>query len=234
MTKKIKCLFKNKMPKFYKRKFRPRRYKKRSYGLSSMSLGSAWKTAKYAAQQVWKLKGLVNSEMMKLDTTGSAVTVTNTGIVTHMTAVPQGDTDASRHGNSIYCRSLNIKGYVRMNASATASIYRLSVIIDTQQVGDTAPSFSDIYESADVNAHLNNTTVGRYKVLKNIVFTLVQGQTDVRYFNINIPMRHHVRYNGTASSDVQKGGIYLVRVSNEGAGFQPADSFEARLSYHDN
>lgn len=223
----------------YKRKYvkrgRRRYYRKKvSGGFGGMSLASAWKTAKWAAQQAWKIKGLVNSEMMKLDTSASGVSIPTTGVVTHMTAVAQGDTDASRHGNSIYVRALNIKGYVRMNSAATASVYRLSVIIDTQQVGDTSPTYSDIYESADVNSHLNNATVGRYKILKNIVLTLVQGQTDVRYFDINIPMRHHVRYNGTATSDVQKGGIYLVRVSNEGVGYTPSDTYEARLSYHDN
>lgn len=218
----------------YKKKYGRRRRRRFARKRGGFSLSSAWKTAKWAAKTAWKLKGLVNSEMMKLDTSASGVSIPTTGVVTHMTAVAQGDSDASRHGNSIYVRSLNIKGYVRMNAAATASVYRLAVIIDTQQVGDTSPSYSDIYESSDVNSHLNNTTVGRYKVLKNIVFTLIVGQSDVKYFDINIPMRHHVRYNGANSSDVQKGGIYLVRVSNEGVGFTPSDSYEARLSYHDN
>lgn len=223
-------------PRKYQRGYKRRSYRKKnsSSGFGGMSLSSAWKTAKWAAQQAWKLKGLVNSEMLKLDILNTGTTISNAGVVTHMSAIAQGDSDSSRHGNSVYCRSLNIKGFVRINASATSTCYRIAVIIDTQQVGDTSPTFSDIYENSDVSSHLNNATVGRYKVIYNKVYTLVPtNDSAIRYFDINLPMRHHVRFNGSASSDVQKGGIYLVRVSNEATNV-PTDNFESRLSYHDN
>ena len=33
--------------------------------------------------------------------------------------------------------------------------------------------------------------------------------------NINRAMRHHIRYNGSANTDIQKGALYSCMVSNE-------------------
>jgi len=227
----------------YKRKYvkrgRRRFYRKKaSGGFGGMSVASAWKTAKWAAQQAWKLKGLVNSEMLKFDTNEAGSTVTSAGTyVSHLTAIAIGDTDNTRTGNSIYVRAVNLHGRVVYNATAgvTPTFLRLMIVIDSQQVGDTLPSIGHVIDTTvgGYQAHMLSTTVGRFKVLYSRIITNDSVQNTVKPFEINLPMRHHVRYNGSAGTDIQRGGIYVLAISSEAVN-GPKLIWNARVSYHDN
>lgn len=206
--------------------------------------GRSWYNRKYSAMdmgkmalsQIWKLKGLVNSELYKLDTV-YANGVIGQGSVVSLHPIAIGDGDNQRTGNSVFVRSWNFKGLLGHNALGNLNqTVRLSVVMDTQQIGDTAPAYTDIYESASPYAHLQSNTVGRFKVLFSRTYTLDAAQALTRLVNINLPMRHHVRFNGSASTDIQKGGLYFCISSDEtgAAGLFPYIQGESRLSYHDN
>lgn len=203
-----------------------------------MSVASAWKTAKWAAQQAWKLKGLINSEMLKVDTLENGTVITSAGTYsTHVTAVAVGDTDQTRTGNSIYVRSVNIRGQLLYNSTAgtTPVACCLMVVIDTQQVGDTGPYIGNVidFSTNGVNAHVAKSTAGRFKILyRRVLFTDSVDRTVVP-IDINLPMRHHVRYNGQNATDIQKGGIYILAGSDQGTN-GPTLKYDCRLSYHDN
>lgn len=221
----------------YKRRRQTRRPMKRRRGFKRRRTG--WggylRTGLSLARQVWKLKGLVNSEMYKYDLVNQTPSPGTTGTVTHLTSVAQGDGDGNRTGNSIFVRALNIRGHVQRNsAGSSVQIVRIAIIMDTQQIADSAPVFSDIYEGTDVLSHLNSDTVGRFKVLYNQVITLDSVSVPLRPFQINLPMRHHVRYNGVNGTDIQRGALYFVAVSSQASANYPAITFDARLSYHDN
>lgn len=214
---------------------RRRRYKKSSGGFGGMSVASAWKTAKWTAQQVWKLKGLVNSEMCKVDYVQNGTNITNAGAIVDLTNIGQGDDENARHGNSIYARSVNWKGYIaRPTTGDVVQIVRLLVIMDTQQVGDTAPTVNNVLESVTPYAHLNTATVGRFKILCNKLISLDTANRLSATFEINLPMRHHIRYNGTTGGDIQRGGLYLGFLSTQATANYPVLYSECRLSYHDN
>lgn len=185
--------------------------------------------------EIYKIKGLVNSEMYKYDQSQTGLSLTNSGGVLHVTSVAQGDGDSARTGNSILARSVNIKGVLKYNSVGTvfAQPCRLIVVIDTQQVGDASPTVATVLEQATTYSHINSDTAGRFKVLYNRVYNLNSGTAAAIPFQINIPMRHHVRYNGTLSTDIQKGGIYFLYMSNESSTY-PTMDYECRLSYHDN
>lgn len=202
------------------------------------AISTAWANRPTVEQLGWavdKLKGLVNSEMFKYDQSQTALNLTNSGGILHLTSVTQGDGDGQRTGNSIFVRSVNIKGVLKFNTSSTSfgQPCRLMVVLDTQQGSDSSPSVLNILESATTYSHLNSETVGRFKILKSYIINLSTGTNPVRPFQINIPMRHHVRFNGTAPTDIQRGGLYFVYMSNEGS-LYPTMDYEARLSYHDN
>lgn len=210
--------------KFYKKRGRKRPWYKKKY--------SAMDAGRYALSQIWKLKGLVNVEKKKLDTISTGSAISNSGTIVHLSAIAQGDGDNNRSGNSVYARSLNLKGTLSMHGSASNTFVRMSLVMDTQQIADTSPSFTDIYENSDINSHLNNTTVGRFKVLCSRTYNLSVTNTN-KILYINKAMRHHIRYNGSASTDQQKGALYLVFVSNEATN-TPNVNYEARLTYIDN
>jgi len=231
------------MPGYKKSRFRKNRSSRRSYRRGGGS--STWarwyqkgitpkESLEYAVQGVKYLSGLVNSEMFKLDTAFSAAALT-TGAVSHVTAVQQGDGDSQRTGNSIFVRSYNLKGSIVHNAAGSNTQFvRVSVVQDKQQIGDTVPAYTDVYESASPYAHLNSNTVGRFKILYSRTYIVNNNDKTSCLLNINIPMRHHVRYNGTAGSDIQKGGLYICTSVDEPTANMPTWSGEMRLSYHDN
>lgn len=198
---------------------------------------SPMQLAKYAAQGVWKLKGLVNSELKKFDINYNASAVLPTGFVSPLMGIAQGDTSSTRDGNSIFVRSLNGKLVFTYNATAGGTQYtRVAIVIDTQQISDTDPGYSDIYDSAAPDytvAHLNPANVGRFKILWTTTFFMDSNKTG-HVLDINIPMRHHIRYNGTTAADYQKGGLYLVYSGNVPAPNYHAFTGQIRISFHDN
>lgn len=224
--------------KTYRRRFAGRRRTGRA------SWGSYFRRGVSAVQNIaslWSairsIKGKINSEMYKLDQSQTGVNLSTTGGVIHCTAVAQGDGDGNRTGNSIFCRALNIKGVLQFNASSAvlSQAIRLIVVRDVQQVGDTSPTCSNLLESITTYSHLNSDTVGRFKVLYNHVFTVDTQNGVMKPFQINLPLYSHARFNGTASTDIQKGGIYFMVLSNVAAASNPPTmDYEMRLSYHDN
>lgn len=222
---------------FYRRRYRKRNFRRRRAAVPWYKRKyNAMQLAAKAAKGVWYLKGLVNSEKFKHDISTSGV-VADSGGLSGLVSISQGDGDGQRTGNSIFVRNISIKGSVDYNpASATIQKVRVMLIIDKQQVGDSPPSPSDVLDTtASVNAPfsmLNDQTVGRFTVLKSRMYMLSSERPSVP-INWNLNMRHHVRYNGSASSDIQKGGIYLLYISNVSATYPTFYRF-VRVSYHDN
>lgn len=188
--------------------------------------------AESALKGVKFIKGLVNSEMLKLDNGGSSAidNVTSNSLIP-LHAIAQGDGDSARTGNSIFARALNGNINFEKHASATYTYVRCMILMDTQQVGDTTPTVLTVLQS-DWASHLNTATVGRFKVLysKIVVLNSARPSVQIKY---NKAMRHHIRYNSTASTDIQKGGIYMLLTSSESTN-TPTVRYNLRLSYHDN
>lgn len=204
----------------------------------------SWYDKKYSAQQLavkaWKatkyLKGLVNSEMLHVDTSFSGTTIPNTGTVTHLTAISQGDTAAGRTGNSLLLRSLTYRARFEINSAVTSNTaITMIVFMDKQQVSDTAPAPGDILTGLSTESLLSLNTGGRFRIMmrKSYVLTPASGGRPAieiaKYFNI----QKHVRYNGTASTDIQKNGLYVLLISSEATNV-PSITGNFRIGYHDN
>lgn len=215
----------------YRRRYRPRRFKRKR---------APWYRRKYNAVQlagkalsgVRYLKGLVNSEMLKVPY-NATINPTNTGSVVHLTAIAQGDDDASRTGNSIFVRRIYGRFIYAHNTAAVNIFNRVVLFIDTQQVGDTPPTAAQLLESGLAISNLNTDTVGRFRILRNWFFTTDGVTKSTPVFNVDVNLRHHVRYNGTTTADIQKGGIYMLFISNQTTN-TPACTYNVQLDYHDN
>jgi len=223
------------------RNYRPRRGGMRARGSRRVRsnytvMGSAGFLAKKALQGVNYIRGLVNSELYKVD--GSInIPAYSTPSITLLTGVAQGDGDGARTGNSIMVKSCDIRSTCVRSSSDTVAVTRVcaAVVEDMQQASDTSPTFLDIFESVDPQTHLNSNTVGRYNILKrwNFILDSVKSQA----FTINFPIYrhvHHCRFNGANASDTQKGHFYLVLWSDHSVTNAPSFYGEWRLNYHDN
>lgn len=203
---------------------------------------TAWYNKKYSAKTLAikalkstrYMRGLINSERMYLDNT---LTLSARNQIFGLTAIAQGDASNNRTGNSVLLRSIYLRGRFEINSSV-ASNTRITclLVVDKQQVADTTPSISDIVTTdTDPDTLLNRNTAGRFKVLwrKNYTLTPASGGRPnielVKYWKLY----KHIRYNGTASTDLQKNGYYFVIITSESTNF-PTVIINARTGYHDN
>lgn len=218
------------------------RYSKRSYGRRRKR--TAWYNRKYSTMQLARkaikgvryLRGLVNSEMLHADTNFTIANITGSGAINHLTNISQGDTAAGRTGNSFLLRSLAYRFKLEINSSVTSNTTITMLILqDTQQVGDTQPSVTDVLSQANTYSLLSTNTAGRFKILKRKSYLLTPasgGRPAIEqkgYMNLY----SHVRYNGTAGSDIQKNGLYVLFISSEATNY-PTISGTFRIGYHDN
>lgn len=186
---------------------------------------AAWSGVKY-------LRTLVNSESFKKDTAVSGNVTTPS--ITHLTAIGQDDTVSGRTGNSILVNSVSGRVSLSANATAVSNIVRVLLVVDRQQVADSSPAIGDILNTNnDVYAHYNVNTLGRFKVLYDKIFTVNTAGKNAVFFKFFKTINDHTKYNGTASSDVQRNGIYVVVVSDNGTN-GPALASSFRVSYRDN
>lgn len=209
-----------------------RRYRKKNVPWYNKKYNAMQLAAK-AARGVWYLKGLVNSEMKHYITANSG-TVNNTGTIVNLCAISQGDSDVgNREGNSIFVRSVFSRIQCVQHASATNTQFRIIFFIDMQQVADTAPSVSNILNSTSCLSSLSTGSAGRYKILKDYCFSTntASGTTrDIKYFT---NLRHHVRFNGSADTDIQKGCLYMLFLSDQATN-TPTLYWNTKIGYHDN
>lgn len=217
---------------YYKRRYKKRPYRKRG-GLTSMfgrmRVGDVARKA-YAGYKY--LRGMINSEKFHI-TTNVAGNVTTTTSVNHLTAVAQGDADPGRSGNSILVRGLSYNYTFTISPSAVASQCRVVVVQDKQQVGDTAPAWTDVFTAATPESLMNVNTLGRFSILYDKVHVLTQTGRQSLTLRGYMKMYSHCRYNGANSTDIQKNGVYLMLVSNEATNV-PTIASNWRIFYHDN
>ena len=220
------------MPKYARRGYKKRRTNRapkhpKSWRDYQVKVGYI---ADKAYQGFKYLRGLVNSEMYKNDTNWTATTLSTSGVIAaNACAIAQGDGISGRTGNSILVKSVNAN--LLFDFGTVDNMVRLMFFIDKQQISDTTPSVTDILESASPTAFLNKNTVGRFSVLYDQKFVLDSAQHRLQIKKVHLGLQHHVRYNGTASTDIQKGSIYMLVIASGSDGTWAGD---LRCNYHDN
>lgn len=209
-----------------RRTFKRRSYKK-SWGSSALSMASkALRMANY-------FKQIINVEH-KHSEVGYLGETVSTGIVTHLTPIATGDDPDERNGTSVLARFLNIRGEIRWNTSSPYQRCRIVIIRDNQQVDDTSPTLTEIFNENNPLSHLSVADPGRFKILAQRNFT-ADMQKLTTSFHITYKMQYHLRFNGTAGTDISKNGTYLCLMTSdittgEGANLE----YISRLTYVDN
>lgn len=182
---------------------------------------------------VQQIRKLINVEEHRVDTS-VATTIDNAGSVTHLTGVANGDTASTRTGSSILLKGLHMRFALISHASAATTVIRILVIKDKQQVADTTPTVTGVLNSADVVSHVVPDFTERFTILRDMTHTLDLVGSPIKTFDFKLPLTGtHVRYNGTATTDVQQNGIYLLLLSNQSTNVPTISSIH-RLTFYDN
>lgn len=212
-------------------------------GLTTVSKKQVDNNQSRVIQRLVKLTRGIAPERKFFDTALSFLNVADTvGAVNHITAIEQGDLVSNRTANKIRIKAL----YVQVRVS-TASIdalvegfARFYVVQDLQQVADTNPTATQILNATNTpqNTLMNVSTQGRFRILYTFPLmdlTMIRStnaiQSSVQFyrkFGLDIPLV----FNGTAGTDIQKNGIYVVVVVNDTSDVADFDGI-SRVTYVD-
>jgi len=212
------------------------------------------------AKKVSKLSKLVRGiqpELKFFTGSGTFSQVTDTaGAAASVVLIAAGTDQGERISDRIRIKRFQLEvrlatGVSSLGATPTSEEFsRFILVQDTQQVSDTVVTPTDVLQNVANPAFpvLNvSNAVGRYKMLwvsplfchARIASASVAGavafpntvtQTPVAIFDKRMDLV--ITYNGTASTDIQKNGMYLVISTNLAADTLDAD-FNYRISYLD-
>lgn len=173
-------------------------------------------------QQVKALQNAVAAlgpELKTHDQTLSLTNITTGHSITHITAIAQGDTVATRTGNAVILKKLNFRGGFTESSMTDGNHYRLCIVQDKQQVADTDPSISDIFNPSSPNTVLPNVnSLERYRVIwmsNSIGGTNTKTGFGPSSWEYSTNLNVRVGYNGTAGTDIQKNGLYFIVLSDD-------------------
>lgn len=220
-----------------------RQHKKRQYRKRNPLASKPWYMRKYNALQIanhaWEgvkyIKGLINVERHIKDQQATAQTITTSAFVLSFHGIAQGDTIDARTGQSILLKTIQFKANLTKHASVTTDRVRIIVFIDTQQVSDTNPVIGDVLDTSTSysTAPLNSANLGRFRMLYDKCYAITSERPTLKLNIFRRFYKHHVRYNGSASTDINKGGIYIMILGGE-ASNGPSMNYSARTTFYDN
>lgn len=226
----------------YMRRRQPKRYNRRAVGprypRSNLPKTIGDYTVSDVANAAWSgvqyIKKLVNSEKHHADVTSIGTITATTGLVVEMNLIGTGDTISTRTGNSILVTGIHFRAHLTLHTSNVNTMFRLIVVQDKQQIADTKPAWADLLEDDDApNSMYDLAVLGRFKILKDEFFTMNAADSTSRAIDWKLPLETHVRYNGSASTDVQKNGIYVAILHNEPTNL-PSWNFYGTTHFYDN
>jgi len=180
-------------------------------------------------QQVKSLQRIVRQlqpELKSIDVSVNSSNIsTSTGAVVHCTQIAQGDGQNGRTGNLINVRKLDFGIRIQRQTAYTFSpgqaSFRWAVVVDKEQVTDTSPVALSAFEYpgepwVDFSQILNNERFRYlyvspvYDLAQMAVNSITAIPQTSNMFKFHWDGETKVGYNGSASSDIEKNGIYVV------------------------
>jgi len=181
--------------------------------------------------QVKALQRAVNALAPEIKYVDQSLQVTNSpvgvGTIVHVSAIAQGDTTGARTGDLINVKQMALRWRFDRGTSTTTGFgfgARLFLLQDKQQIADTTAAATYFIDSSVSTAPVTGFPVipnlERYRVLYQspyIDFYRISTGNQSAQFEWNWTGNLKIEYNGTASSDIQKNGLYFVFCHNDSA-----------------
>lgn len=224
----------------YRRRYRKRKYPKRSRISRYLSTGAKALMVGSSALRIAKqVKNLVNVEF-KHHEVSSSLTCVGTGHIISLSSVAQGDSQTTRDGDSIRGKSLQIRIRMGHNASGgTGQTVRMILFIDKQnnQPGTCDPTLSGTPYGVLNQSTLQSLTLpensGRYKILKDKMYTMTNDIKELIDLKIYKKINPKITFTSSSTNVAQKNNIYMLVFSNEATN-GPSFAYATRLRYIDN
>lgn len=206
-------------------------------GAESISVYKGCKDRIYSDVAWLKKKAqLLNTEVKRVDTAGSAQTVEAVAGGANailFSGIDQGDGNTNRDGNSVKCVSAHARMKLNFNTSATTgSIVRVMIIKTSYGEGIT-PTAADMYQNAANILSFQNVDQTRgHKILFDRRYVL-DAEHDTKVVNWNANLRHHLKFDASGSADHTYGMLWFLILTDEATN-RPTYDYETRVRFVDN
>lgn len=217
----------------YRRRYtRPKRKFKKRNAVSSYA--GYIKYVPYLISKMKYLLSMINSEVHVFDQDSASTTVTSTGSVLAITSgVTQGDTNATRTGNSVLSKSLYTLGNITVNPLMTALGVQVRVmwILHKESTGAT-PAVTDILTEASIESPIKVGAGEEFKVLrdKTYVLTATRPISAIKEFIDFTGKSLHQKWVGATE---EENHIYMLWISTESSNPPSIDIYN-RFRFYDN
>lgn len=183
-----------------------------------------------------KLKGLINVEF-KFKDTAFAQTPSQTGSITYLNLIAQGDTTQTRDGAQFRCKSIEVRFQNTMAVLGGPQHTRVLLGIH-KNVNSTTLVPADVLEALDPNSPRRYDNQKNVIILKEWMFAQMNSQANsivVKKYHSDLDLI--TRYQSAATSaviaGVEQGGLFMLTIGNNTSNL-PAFTCTTRLRYIDN
>lgn len=162
--------------------------------------------------------------------------ITSAGAVYDLSAVAQGDTDTTRDGDSLYVRSVRVKGFVTNKGGAPSH----TRVILFQWFDDSTPTASNVLIAGYLSTALAPVSLyhhdqrKKYNVLYDrLINSDYNGGSEAPLFDTGykMPKRKKISYTSAATTGNAK--LWLLIVNDIGTATYPTISYVSRMTFND-
>tara|TARA_B100000749_G_scaffold154224_1_gene118388 strand:+ start:772 stop:1398 length:627 start_codon:yes stop_codon:yes gene_type:complete len=203
-----------------------RKYKRRYVKKDAKRLASAALRLARSNRRSIEVKEITNQ---------STGTVSSTGSVTSMTSIAEGDDLSQRNGRKVSLKSIQIRGFLLNNDLTTSdgTFVRMMIVRDNT-FKSTAPLIADILQNSAVYGLRAQEPEKKkaYTVLYDKFMGVDVNSRNQITFEKFKKVSGEVIFDGTGSTTGNKGGLYLLLLSNRSSDL-PTVNLQVRVRYTD-
>lgn len=156
-------------------------------------------------------------------------------VIEPLSQIAQGDDISQREGLAIKTKYHLLRYNVVHNNNVQSLLSRVIVFYDTRQVPATVPTPAEVVlVPNNVRTPLNPSYSGRFKVIHDQMYwtnSLAYTMRDCKnYYNLQIP----IRFTGSGPTTLCLNGLYIMYLSEGGAGDTASLTYMSTLGFYDN
>lgn len=190
--------------------------------------------AERLARKVNRLNEVVKADLHMMNQQADLSTLTQSGTITYLSTIANGDDNADRTGAAIKPHSMKVQIMNNYAAAGGTGICRYIIFQDKQCYG-AAPAVADVLQTADPMSQYNvpNRLAKRFRILMDWTFSGLNA-TDTQYHKkIKFIKPSRINFTGVGNTVASAGinGLFLLRITTTASGTAPSDVFRYQIKF---
>ncbi len=167
--------------------------------------------------------------------------VSGTSVVTYISGIAQGDTDATRDGDTIYITSIQCKGVVSGDADQVVDRYAKFLLVKKKDVRGATITMTNLFKADHYNSMRNVDNSVNFQILKTwqrrIQVATTTGDAHSSrldfFYKFKKPLRVKYLGTGNAVTDADRNGLFFIAMTSGGATDSPVTQIQYRITFKD-